>query len=162
MRQQGIDPKSAAGQFLGNMAASKSLEAELKEDKDFAKDKDLKSSLNEDKKEAGLKGYSDNDKMGKLSAMQSLVDKYKTSSVEEMRNDPAYQLLPKYAKQGAENLVHLEKSEGKKELKDKYRNTILSRVIEGKEQSKHVSHGVKQRTLSKDALAKAASSKGKE
>ena len=73
-----------------------------------------------------------------------------------MQKDPAYNLLPNYAKQGARNLFLLEQAgdnnmdskENEKWLKEKanLRNQILGQIIEGKNQSQRIIKEIKQRT----------------
>ncbi len=77
----------------------------------------------------------------KVSGIINLANKYKDKGAEELRKDDTYKLLPKYAKQGAENLFHLEHADNlKPEQKQLLRGQILGRVIDQKHQSKRVTH----------------------
>lgn len=135
---------SAEAAFLGNMAAAKGLEQDMREEHSAAENK---TWLNEEKKIVGINNK-DADKAVKVSTCVDLADKYQGKTLEEMQKDPAYNLLPGYAQQGARNLFLLEKAEGlKPEEKTKLHGQILGQVIEGKNQSQRIIKEIKQRTI---------------
>lgn len=119
------------------------------------KTEENKTWLNEEKKIAGINNK-DADKALKVSTCVDLADKYQGKTLKEMQKDPAYNLLPNYAKQGARNLFLLEQAgdnnmdskENEKRLKEKanLRNQILGQIIEGKNQLQHITKEIKQRT----------------
>ena len=136
--------ESAEAVFLGNMAAAKGLEQDMREEHSAAENK---TWLNEEKKIVGINNK-DADKALKVSTCVDLADKYQGKTLEEMQKDPAYNLLPGYAQQGARNLFLLEKAEGlKPEEKTKLHGQILGQVIEGKNQSQRIIKEIKQRTI---------------
>lgn len=141
---------SAEAAFLGNMAAAKGLEQDMRTEHSAAENK---AWINEEKKIAGINNK-DSDKAVKVSASIDLAGKYQGKTLEEMQKDPAYNLLPAYARQGAENLFRLEQAKDvKPDEKAKLRGQILGQIIEGKNQSQHITKEIKQRTVNRSLAA---------
>ena len=140
MAKHGIDPKSEAGMFFGNMAAAVALDAEVKKDESLSLDKkkDLSKEIEKDKKNAGYKKEDASKFQRKDVQMETVTELIKSNkSIEELKDDPAYKLLPKYAQDG---IVAVRKIEASKELTDKQKSKatgqILGQVIAGKYKSK--------------------------
>ena len=141
---------NAEAAFLGNMAAAKGLEQDMRTEHSAAENK---AWINEEKKIAGINNK-DSDKAVKVSASIDLAGKYQGKTLEEMQKDPAYNLLPAYARQGAENLFRLEQAKDvKPDEKAKLRGQILGQIIEGKNQSQHITKEIKQRTVNRSLAA---------
>ena len=142
---------------LGEIAADKALKQDLKEAAMSKEDKTSFTNFVKETKEQDGISAKDSSLAFKVSETINLANKYKT--LEEMKQDGSYKQLPQYAKQGVENLFHLEhasENDNSNKLtnaqKAQLRGQILGQVIERKNQRKDVTQKVQKRTLDKSLV----------